>query len=251
MEEYENDKVTQMYHFTLDEVTQKDTGFFPGSNLRLFSTAMNPIPGREYHLYVYFPDLDKMVSAKTIVHRAPEILDPLPLAARRINFEPGQPFIIHWIPGTHTGVYEMIFRIHYSDSSATGQQFQWADYSSGGFFDQREKQMLDYSMGGPGFFSAMSVQIPVREGVVREVVSVEFIMISGGLDLGFHYRSIMEAGTVFSNLADYSNVRNGIGIFCSRILSKVPNLKLSHVTLDALAHGEFTRDLGFKDSKGE
>ena len=251
LEEYTGNQITNTFRFLPDENIRKDTGLFPVGNLRIFSSPFKPIPGKNYQLYVYFPDLRKMVSANTKVHGAPEIHDPLALSARKINFEPGQPFIIHWNPGMDTGVYEMIFRIHYRDTSAFGQEFHYADYSSGGIFDQRENQMLDYSMGGPGFFASMKKEIPVIPGVEREVISVEFIMVSGCVDLGFHYRSMIETGNLFSNLADYSNIGNGLGIFCSRLKTKVSNLKLSNVTLDELAHGEVTRELGFKDSKGE
>jgi tRNA (Thr-GGU) A37 N-methylase len=49
---------------------------------------------------------------------------------------------------------------------------------------------------------------------------------------------------------EYSNIGNGVGIFASRSISRVPNLALSNVTLDELANGDITSALGFKDSKG-
>jgi hypothetical protein len=49
--------------------------------------------------------------------------------------------------------------------------------------------MQEYSMGGPSFFQAMAREIPVKPGVVRQVISVEFIMMSGNEDLAIHFRS--------------------------------------------------------------
>jgi len=250
MEEYTDGLKGNTYRFEPDNNIKKDSGFFQVSNLRVYSSAFKPIAGKTYHLYVYFPDLNKMVSAKTIVHESPEIVDPLPLSIRKINFEPGQPYTIRWFPGVNSGVYQMIFRIYYRDSSAYGQEFNSADYASKGVYDLQTDQMLEYAMGGPAFFTAMATEIPVITGIVREVVSVEFIMISGGSDLGIHYRSGLETGTNFTNLREYSNIGNGIGIFSSRSENRVPNLALSGVTLDELARGEKTRALGFKDSKG-
>ncbi|MFA5817436.1 MAG: DUF4249 family protein [Bacteroidales bacterium] len=246
MEEYTDGQKGNTYRFEPDNNIKKDSGFFPDTNLRVYSSAFKPVPGKFYHLYVYFPDLDKMVSAKTIVHGSPQIVDPLPLSIRKINFEPGQPYTIRWFPGMNSGVYQMIFRIYYRDSSAFGQEFNSADYASKGVYNLQTDQMLEYAMGGPAFFTAMATEIPVITGIVREVISVEFIMISGGSDLGIHYRSGLETGTNFTNLREYSNIGNGIGIFSSRSENRVPNLSLSGVTLDELARGEKTRSLGFK-----
>ncbi|MCX6223861.1 MAG: hypothetical protein NTV01_03790 [Bacteroidia bacterium] len=251
MEEYTDGLKGNTFRFEPDTIIKKDTGFFPVANLRVYSSAFKPIAGNTYRLYVFFPDLDKMVFAKTIVHGSPQIVDPLPLSIRKINFEPGQPFTIRWYPGLNSGVYQMIFRIYYRDSSAVGEEFNSADYASAGIYNLHTDQMLEYPMGGLAFFTAMAKEIPVISGMVRNVISVEFIMTSGGADLGIHYQSSVETGNNFTNLADYSNIDNGLGIFSSRIESRIPNLTLSGVTLDELARGETTRLLGFRDSKGQ
>ena len=251
MEEYIGDVRGNTYRFEPDDNIKKDSGFFPVANLRIYSSAFKAEPGKTYQLYVFFPDLNKMVSAKVLVHGAPDIVDPLPLSIRKINFETGQPFVIRWTPGANTGVYEKIFRIYYRDSSASGEEFNSADYSSGGVFDLKTDQLQEYTMGGPAFFTAMAKNIRVIPGIIREVISVEFIMISGGSDLGFHYRMDVETGSNFTSLGEYSNFRNALGIFSSRIITRVPNLSLSPVTIDELARNEKTAALGFKDSKGE
>jgi hypothetical protein len=250
IEEYTGDVKGNTFRFAPDSFIKKDSGFFPVTNLRIYSSVFKPDPGKSYQLYVYFPDLNKMVSSKIMIHGVPEIVDPLPLSIRKINFEPAQPFIIRWSPGVNTGVYEMIFRINYRDSSAVGEEFNSADYSSGGVFDLKTDQMQEYSMGGPAFYDAMAKNIPVVSGIVREVISVEFIMISGGIDLGFHYRAGVETGSNFTNFSVYSNMRNGLGIFSSRSIVRVPNLALSFVTIDELARNAKTAALNFKDSKG-
>jgi hypothetical protein len=250
MEEYAGEKRIKTYQFEPYAGITKDSGFFPVANLRLYSSAFKPVPGHFYQLYVYFPDLNIMSSARTTVHGYPDIVDPLPLSIRKINFEAGQPYTIRWFPGPYTGVYQMIFRLNYRDSTAAGVEFKTADYASEGIYNLKTDQMLEYPMGGPSFFTAMAKEIPVISGVVREVVSVEFIMISGGADLGIHYRSGLETGSNFTNLMEYSNIGNGMGIFSSRSISRIPNLSLSVVTIDELARGEKTKALGFKDSKG-
>jgi len=250
IEEYTGDIKSGTYHFEPDESIKKDSGFFSVENLQAYSSAFRAAPGKSYQLYVYFPDLKKMVSGRITVHGKPDIVDPLPLSIRKINFEPGQPYTIRWYPGMDAGVYELIFRVHYRDSSAFTNEFNSADYSSGGIFNQHYDQLQEYGMGGPAFLVAMAENVPVIPGMVRKVVSVEFIMIAGGTDLGFLYRSGTETGTNFTNLSLYSNLINGIGIFSSRSEFSVPNLALSEVTVDLLAHAEITRALGFKDSKG-
>lgn len=76
-------------------------------------------------------------------------------------------------------------------------------------------------------------------------------MLSGGRDLGFLYRSDVERGNLFTNLENYSNLVNGLGVFSSKVEQHIPNLMLAEVTLDLLARGETTKHLGFRDSKGQ
>ncbi len=251
IEEYSANNLIQTYRFNPDLTLSKDSGFFDQSALRIYSAIFKPVPGNQYQLYAYFPDLNKMVSGRTTSHGVPQIVDPAPIPLRKINFEAGQPFMIRWYPGEYSGVYESIFRIHYQDSSASGNQFKSADYSSGGIYDLRTNQLLDHVMGGQRFFKDMAEQIPVIQDVSRKIISLEFIMISGGLDLSFLYKSSIESGTNFTNFGDYTNLVNGIGIFSSRNVSRVSNLELSNVTIDELAHGALTVKLNFKDSRGQ
>ncbi|HBB93422.1 MAG: hypothetical protein A2X22_01775 [Bacteroidetes bacterium GWF2_49_14] len=251
IEEYSGSGLQKTFSFSPDYSLAKDSGFFPAEGMAVYSSEFSPVPGNQYQLYVYFPDLGKMVSGRTTAHGLPTLVDPAPIPFRKINFEAGQPYMIRWYPGEYSGVYECIFRIHYQDSSASGNQFKSADYSSGGIYDLRTDQLLDHVLGGQQFFKDMTQQIPVIQDVSRKVISVEFIMISGGLDLSFLYKSAMESGTNFTNFGDYSNLINGIGIFSSRAVSRVSNLELSNVTIDELAHGAVTAKLNFKDSRGQ
>lgn len=250
VEEYANGLKGNTYRFLPDTTVIKDTGFFPVSNLRVYYSDFKPVAGRTYQLYVYFPELNKMVFAKTVANGLPQIVDPFPLSIRKINFEAGQPYTVRWYPGQFGGVYQLVFRVHYRDSSDLGEQFNTADYSSPGIFNLEPAQMLEYGMGGPSFFEAMANRIPVIPGIVREVISVEFILITGGTDLGIHYQSANATGNNFTNLMDYSNIDNGIGVFSSRSELHIPNLALSEVTVDQLAQGDKTHSLGFKDSRG-
>jgi len=251
MEEYQAGTLLKTYEFLPVTGAPKDSGFFPQDALSLWSGRMKPVPGNEYRLYVYSGNMDLMVTARTTAHGLPEIIDPMKLPGRKVNFEAGQPFTARWYPGNYTGVYEMIFRIHYQDSSGSGIRFRSADYSSGGIYDIRHDQVLDYSMGGPSFFKAMAGQIEPTDSLVRRVISVEFMMISGGLDLSFYYRSVNDAGTNFTNFLDFTNLINGTGIFASRSTIRITNLELSNVTIDEMAHGNIMSSRGFLDSRGQ
>jgi hypothetical protein len=97
----------------------------------------------------------------------------------------------------------------------------------------------------------MAAQIEPADSLTRRVISVEYIMFAGGIDLSFYYRSVNDAGTNFTNFLDYTNLVNGVGIFASRSITRISNLELSNVTIDQLAHGSITGNLGFLDSRGQ
>ena len=249
IEEFRSDGTKTVIPFTRETSAQKDSGFFTREALTLWSASFHPLPGFSYQLYVWFPDNNKMVTANTVINGYSELIDPAPLKGRKINFEPGQPFFVRWYPGDHSGVYSMIFRVHYQDSSAAHIWFNHADYTTRVLYETREDQLLDKPLGGPSFFQAMADQIPVRIDVSRKVISLEFMLISGNMDLAFHFQTQSTEGNLFTNLTDYSNLVNGVGIFAARNSIRVPNLELSNVTIDLLANSEWTKQLGFSDSR--
>ena len=71
IEEYANGQKGETYWFAPDSTLLKDPGFFPVTNLRVYSSAFKPVAGNTYQLYIYFPDLDKMVSARPAVNGSP------------------------------------------------------------------------------------------------------------------------------------------------------------------------------------
>jgi len=236
--------------FYPDTVPEKDSGFFPVTAHAVYRAEFRPKVNTRYQLYVYFPDLDRMVSGRTWVHQPPEIIDPASIQGRTISFDTIQPYKTRWLPGNYSGLYQVLFRLHYSDSTARNYRFLTADFSSDLIFDTRYGVTLEHAMNGSRFYEAIARQVPEKSGTIREVISLEFILFAGGTDLALLYNTSTRAGTSFYGLNDFSNLTNGVGIFSSLTRSSVTNLQLSNLTLDRLAHGSMTGHLGFRDSKG-
>ena len=49
----------------------------------------------------------------------------------------------------------------------------------------------------------------------------------------------------------FTNIVNGVGIFSSRFRQEINGKSLTDHSIDSLAHGIYTRNLGFDDSKNE
>ena len=96
----------------------------------------------------------------------------------------------------------------------------------------------------------MAKQIPVREGVERSIINVQFKLFKGGEELALMVSPDLQTTTNSNSLNQYTNLVNGIVIFSSMQQVTVNNLQFSNTTLNELAHSELTHNLGFKDIHG-
>jgi hypothetical protein len=77
---------------------------------------------------------------------------------------------------------------------------------------------------------------------------VDAVIISGGEELGY-YMQLQEGGQTFS-IIDYSNIKNGFGIFSSQVVRKINGFRLTEQSIDTLAYGVVTKKLNFVDRTG-
>jgi len=84
-------------------------------------------------------------------------------------------------------------------------------------------------------------------GIVREVVGIDFQIVSGSIEMRYYIESTSPSEGALMEKPVYSNITNGIGLFCAVARIDVNGLMLSPVSIDSIAYGQFTRTLGFLD----
>ncbi len=247
----DNQELGNIFYFSPDTETVKDSGFFPIEGLSVFKSSFIPKPLHTYSIYVHFENDDKISSARTTIPGDIIVHDPKPIPGRKINLQSGSSFTIRWEPAEKAGVYQTFFKIIYEEKTSTDIRFNNISFNSQIFTEFAHSQLIEKTISGNRFFDECTIQIDSTVEATREIINVSFEMYIGGEEFGLYLFSQLNGNYLSSAFSEYSNIKNGIGIFSSINKYELTNLQLSNTTLDELAYGDKTRHLGFLDHYGK
>jgi hypothetical protein len=250
MEEWQNDLLSKRIQFNPCLAPVKDTGFFSQDNLRLYRADFIPVRLATYRLYVLFPDDNRLVYGSTTIPGYPVVNDPLDIPGRKINLQSEVNYTIRWIPPPGAGLYQGVFHITYQEDAGNDVTFHEALFGNDPVLDLTSGTEISWILTGTRFFQEIARQIPVKPDVSRKVINVQFRFYTGGEELALHVSPDIEQSRTTGPLNPYTNLINGTGIFSSIQIFSVNNLELSNTTLNELAHGDLTGNLGFLDIFG-
>ncbi|MDD5509108.1 MAG: hypothetical protein PHD25_12420 [Bacteroidales bacterium] len=240
----------QIIRFEPATAPPKDSGFYPKDNLRLYKAFFKPDRSAEYHLYIHFPDDQRIITGVTILPGCPVVYDPVDIPGRKINLQTGSSFTSRWAPGEGGGVFQVQLIINYQDSLSGEITRNQASFQLSPVLALGQEIEITDKFSGNRFLEEMKRQIPVKEGVVRELINVQFRLSKGGEELALLISPNLQETTISNSLNQYTNLINGIGVFSSIQEISVRNLQLSNTTINELANSELTQILGFKDIHG-
>lgn len=244
MQRWENNGPVETVLFDKIEIFAKDSGFFAVNGLTIYQAEFQPKSGEIYHLFVYFADLDIIVSGETQIMSSPQLLDPAIVPGRTITFDTISPYTVRWMAGDYPGLYQGIFKMNYSESLGNDVEYKSCYFSTPIYYDPGTSVMDEKRLNSQSFFQSVSEQLSPLNGVHRDVINFEFIFYSAGPDLALLVNSEMNVN-VFTSVFGFSNISGGIGVFSSRIVQRVPNLVPSVMTKYFLSKSMYTKDLGF------
>jgi hypothetical protein len=251
LERWQNDKVVETFRFKPTQAIVKDTGFFPTEKNILYEAKAKILPEQLYRLYIYIGSKEKVLYAETHTLGALRVDDPIPLSVRKVSLYEGNNYTCRWEPVAKAGVYQVMLRLNYNetkDGITTLKSINWPQgYSNPG----SNIEYLSKDISGARFMHILDETLEAEPGVVRQVVDVDFQILSGGVELKYYIESTAPSEGALMEKPVYTNVTNGIGLFSSMAEVNVKGLFLSGVTLDSIAYGQYTRDLGFLDHTGD
>jgi hypothetical protein len=98
-------------------------------------------------------------------------------------------------------------------------------------------------------FRYFGEKIPLDPGVKRIAVGVDKMLIINDemISMFMHHYNYASNGQY---VPVFTNFSNGHGLFASRYNYTFFAMRLKPETIDSLAHGRFTKHLGFSDSNG-
>ncbi|MBC8045973.1 MAG: hypothetical protein H7Y00_04210, partial [Fimbriimonadaceae bacterium] len=109
---------------------------------------------------------------------------------------------------------------------------------------------IAHSIPRYSFYTFSNNHIEDNENIHRTFLSINYYFYAGAIDLYYFYIN----GYALSGLAElyatnqYTNIKNGFGIFSSRYSVELDSIGLTLDSLDSLACGNITRHLNFTSS---
>ncbi len=245
LERWENNNPVETIVFEHSMHIEKDSGCFPIEGLMVYQAEFQPNPGEECHLFVYFPELDKIVSGITQVMSVPELLDPEIVPGRTVSFDTISPYIVRWRGGAYTGLYQGIFKMNYTESMDEDFKHRSCYFSTPIYQEQGLGDLYEEKLNGLNFLQSVAQQLEPVPSIKRDVINFEFIFYAAGSDLALIVSSELGDANLFTLIQNKSNISGGAGVFSSLTYQRFPNLVPSVITKHFLASSSYTKDLGF------
>ncbi len=248
VEEVINGDVTRRSFFTPVEV-RKDSGFFPRQEHWVYRADFTVKPETDYRLIIYLDETDKIVYSTCYTVGDFDIINPLYPEVRYIHMLPDHNLSFYWTKSLNAAIYQLGFMMHYQEigPDRTVEKEILIPLKSI-FYLQTTDNLFSYPVNSTNFYSYLADALPANPGLLRKCLNIDAVVISGGEELGYYMR-LEEGGQTFS-IIDYSNIKNGIGIFSSQVVRKIKGFSLTEQSIDTLAYGRFTKELNFMDRTG-
>ncbi|MFA6128144.1 MAG: hypothetical protein WC699_12655 [Bacteroidales bacterium] len=247
MERWSAGKVIETIRFTETNEIPKDSGFFPSEKNILYMAKANIVPNQIYRLYIYLGSKEKILYAETSSLGKLVVIDPLPIQERKISLYSGNNYTCRWQPVANAGVYQVVLRFNYKETVDGIEKIKHLDWPQTFASPGSDAEYLSNDISGSRFMHILQDNLSDGSGITREVIGMNFQIVSGSMEMKYYIESTSPSEGALMEKPVYSNITNGIGLFCSAAKIDVDQLLLSPVTIDSIAYGQFTRNLGFLD----
>jgi hypothetical protein len=175
------------------------------------------------------------------------------------GLNPNYTRTISWIKDDSTKAYQLALRFNYLEwvGNDTANKVLKSITNTFPLFKPDASNIfgneVNYGIQKSTFYGFISTFIekdppgtPNNQIRARQFYSLDFIVYQAGQEL-YNYIAINAPSTsIVQKASDYTNIKNGLGLFSSRGKGSVLGVKINQQTLDSLRSGQFTGDLNFK-----
>ncbi len=266
MEEYLNDNLVNTYFLDTVVLQNKEEGLFnyPSHVLYAFNAQLNE--NCIYKLKIQNLKLGKLIEAQTPIVNDfrfdKPYVPPIPPPPQiykypTLSFIGTSPLTIEWQSAKNGIRYQVDLLFNYLEMNATDTVAKQIDWKLGTVkskdLDGNETMQLDVNK--ESFYIKLKDNIPYNPNVRRRVMYIDFHIYVAGEE----FNTYMEVNEPSTNLIqekpEYTNISNGIGIFCSRFIKdelsaidqRPIRFQLNPQSITELKTGTHTNQLGFID----
>lgn len=246
LESEKPDGIRDIHYFEKTDINQRDSGLFPRNGLIVFQTNCSVEGGKEYGLYVNFPQIPRLIAGSVTVVNPIEILDPNPLPGREVTFLEDQGYLVRWTKSAKFAIYQPLVRFIFLEGDKNFQIRREVDMPQPMVYGDSENAILTSFLNGAGFIDDLMTNLTAPDsGLRRKIIGFDLLMTTGGAELAVFIRSDRNAVASFTGLDEYSNLDGAVGIYSSQTFTGTYNNRFSDLTINYLADSERTRHLEF------
>lgn len=248
LEEFENDILKRTITFIKTNEFLKDSGTFASDNNFMYKSTAKLNAQNTYKLNINIGS--KHITSETKLIQDFGINRPVINQYTSASFENFEnTYGVEWKSAINGKIYEIVLRLHYIEKDQNGDTAScFIDWKQPSKLSTNTEggETLKLDIGCEGFFQFVKAAVKPKAGISRIVkkASLDFIFSVGSDDLNTYIEVSKPSDGLVQDKPAFTNIENGIGIFSSRY-SKFVNIKLSDKTIDMLADGDYTKDLGF------
>jgi len=240
-----SDRTQEIFYASRIDSIPKDSGWFPSSVNQLYAVSCKIKPNTRYSLYIHFTGSNRIIHGETLsLGSLFTVIDPDLVPGREATLIPGIDFFVRFPPVVNGSVYQSTMTFRYAEvetgnrtnhSLVLRQKFTIENNSTLNFVEQR--------ISGERFLIDVSRALKSDPDIKRVPLGLDFHISCGGEDLGLKINA--ENNTQSFSILEVNSFDNAFGVFSCLTHRYVNNVPLSSYTLDTLALGPLTRDLGF------
>jgi hypothetical protein len=254
VEEYSNSNLTATFQCVRTKIIDKETGTFYYPEQYIYAFTADLHTESIYKLIIKNNETGKEVTAETGLVGDFSVEKPY--------YNPANPQLsfvtsnwqyasseAKWESAKNGRLYEPLFRFNYREvdipsSDTVDKHVDWtlsavkSTLLSGG-----EPMLSPYN--AESFYAYLEAVIPVDYNKIRLIGNINFMLSVGGDELSTYIDLNAPSTSIIQERPAYTNVSNGIGIFSCR-RTKTLTYNFNSYSIDKLANGEYTSQLGFQ-----
>lgn len=212
----------------------------------------------EYELTINNSETGNVVTAKTsLITDITGFANPSPLGTTfsfvAFGYVPNYPFNVVWNSANNARLYQVILRLNYTDSTLTGNVTKSVEYTLPvkRMEDLNAAITVTQEMKGRDFYQYIGNTLTDYSGLVKRVAGrVDLLLVAGSDELST-FIDVNEPSTgIIQERPEYTNIKNGLGLFSSRLNRAPVSRFLDNTSWDSLACGQYTKHLKFVNAVG-
>ena len=231
----------------------KDTGAFANQPHILYSTNSTLNTWSEYKLNIFIPEIDMKLSSSTFLVGKLRLTKPGYNQPSLSFADIDKTWEIEWQSAVNARIYFLQIRFNYLEvvgRDTTSKEALWtiAHYTSE---NTKGDETMETLIVKKQFYQFLSSKITPAEDGIKRIVrkkALDIIFTIGGEELYTYLQVHDSEHNPMTQKPVYTNIVNGIGIFSARTTHETKGKALTYISIDSVAFGQYTHQLGFVDS---